>query len=92
MTGYNARGKVLGGFRGRAPTNAERGVAVAVLKSDAVTFAQRIARAVARFCPSGTLAQKAAALNSAKVSTRRGGSWSAAQVKFALDRTADRVV
>ncbi len=92
LTASKARGTVLGGFRGRSPTHAERGAGVAVLKSDADSFAQRIAGAVARFCPSGTLAQKAAALNSARVTTRRGGSWSAAQVKFALDRAADRVV
>ena len=81
-----ARGVTLGGFKGYTPSAEDRALSAATLKAGADEFAARIATALNRICPEGSLRTKAQALNTAGIKTRRGGDWSAAQIKAVLDR------
>lgn len=76
-----ARGRKLGGMRDKTGARNE------AIQRDALSFARRVAPIVQPMRTSGaTLQDIAGALDGAGISTARGGTWTATQVKRVLDR------
>lgn len=96
LAASKARGKKLGGFRGRAGTSADTAKARAARSLKAVQQAQSIMPIIERLDPAGTSSFRtiAQALNVEGVPTPRGdGKWTAATVarlRQRLSRSAER--
>lgn len=82
LAAAKARGVVLGGFRGRAPTDADRARSSAVRAAEARKRALGIAPALEKLRASGakTLQALADGLNRQNITAARGGEWTAIQV------------
>ena len=82
------RGTVLGGFRGRAGTSADLAKARAVRAVKADSRATDLAPTIRQLRSEGahSLRGIAARLNAQGITTPRGGTWSAAQVRRTLHR------
>ena len=80
------RGVVMGGFRGKVPTQAHRAAAVAVRQGRAAERNVDLAPILAEIRAAGatSLREIAAGLNAHSVPTARGGEWSAVQVQRVL--------
>jgi len=85
-----ARGVVLGGFRGRHLTDAERAQGNAVKAAAARQRALEVLPAIEEARASGAVSLKAIAeqLNARGIPTTRGGPWQPTQVMRALQRAA----
>ena len=89
LAAAKARGVRLGGYRGGPVPDAVQARAAAAANADA--FARLIAPLVAEMqAERKSLGAIAAELNHRQVRTRRGGPWSAQQVKNVLARGAER--
>ena len=86
LAAAKARGKKLGGWRGRHLTLAERRSGTAVRVAKAKTRAAQVAPVIDELRASGasTLRELAAALNERGILASRGGRWSASQVRATL--------
>jgi DNA invertase Pin-like site-specific DNA recombinase len=92
LAAAKARGKALGGFRGRAGTaeDCERARAQRIAKAD--DYARALAPIIARIDPGGALSLRALAgrMNAEGVPTpTRKGEWTAMGVKRVMQRMAD---
>jgi DNA invertase Pin-like site-specific DNA recombinase len=88
LVAAKARGTKLGGFRGRAGTSADCALARETRIADADRRAADLAPTIQAIRSAGgrSLRSIAAGLNARGITAARGGSWSAAQVRRALDR------
>ena len=86
LAAAKARGVVLGGFRGRAPTDADRARASAVRAAEARKRALGLAPALEELRSSGakTLQALADGLNERNIYAPRGGRWNAIQISRAI--------
>lgn len=83
-----ARGKVLGGYRGKAFSEADHAAASAARKAKGDAQANRFAPAIAEIQAGGITSASgiAKALNERGIPTARGGEWQAVQVQRVLGR------
>ncbi len=81
-----ARGVTLGGFRGRAGTNADLAHARQVRSEKAKRHALDLQCILAEIGPKTSLHALAASLNEKQIPAPRGGPWSANQVRRILQR------
>ena len=90
LAAAKARGKPLGGFRGRAGTPADCVKARQARSDNAKARAADLAPIIADITANGakSLRSVAKALNERGISAPRGGEWSAAQVRAAIARIA----
>jgi len=86
LAAAKARGVVLGGFRGRAPTDADRARSGAVRAAEARKRALSVAPVLEELRTSGakTLQALADGLNRENIAAARGGQWTAIQVSRAV--------
>jgi DNA invertase Pin-like site-specific DNA recombinase len=86
LAAAKARGKKLGGWRGRHLTRAERRLGTAVRVAKAKTRAAQVAPVIDELRTSGarTLRELASGLNERGILASRGGRWSASQVRATL--------
>jgi DNA invertase Pin-like site-specific DNA recombinase len=86
-----ARGRSLGGFRGRVGTAADLAKARSVRAAKADQRARDLASVISelRRCGAGSLRALAAGLNAQGITAPRGGGWSAAQVRNLLVRATE---
>ena len=82
LAAAKARGVVLGGFRGRAPSDADRARSSAVRAAEARRRALGLAPVLEELRASGakTLQALADGLNQQNITAARGGTWNAIQV------------
>lgn len=90
LAAAKARGVVLGGFRGRALTDAERAAGMAVRQNAARARATSLSVVLGEIKASGaaTLASVADALNARSIPAPRGGAWGPAQVRRLMNVAA----
>lgn len=91
LAAAKARGRTLGGFRGRAGTCTDLEKARASRTAKAKQRAIDLAPTIEQLQSEGahSLRAIAAGLNSRRIAAARGGLWSAAQVRSVLKRTGD---
>jgi DNA invertase Pin-like site-specific DNA recombinase len=90
LAAAKARGVRLGGNRGTVITKEIQAKGVAMRQERSATRARDLAADIAEIRTSGasSLREIAAGLNARGIPTARGGTWSAVQVKRALERAA----
>jgi DNA invertase Pin-like site-specific DNA recombinase len=88
LAAAKARGKALGGFRGRAGTATDLAKARAIRSAKAQNRASDLAPTIRQLQSEGanSLRAVAAGLNAGGITAARGGQWSAAQVRSVLRR------
>lgn len=86
LAAAKARGTVLGGFRGRVATDADRALGRASNTAKARSYASDLGETIRTLQGQGikSLGALAVALNGKGIPARRGGTWSAVQVQRVL--------